>query len=111
MKYACFSGLFKKWKKSQGLGKNKERTGTDVEEEEDNMIEDDEEEEEEEDEEEEAEVEETKTSNIKKPDVKNGKDEEDEKEVPGAYNPNQYANLAVAQELKEMFEYIQRYKP
>ncbi len=33
-------------------------------------------------------------------------DDEDEKEVPGAYNPNQYANLPVSQELKEMFEYI-----
>lgn len=38
-------------------------------------------------------------------------DDEDEKEVPGAYNPNQYANLPVSQEVKEMFEYIQRYKP
>ena len=38
-------------------------------------------------------------------------DDDDEKEVPGAYNPNQYANLPVSQEVKEMFEYIQRYKP
>ena len=38
-------------------------------------------------------------------------DDEDEKEIPGAYNPSQYANLPVSQELKEMFEYIQRYKP
>ena len=30
-------------------------------------------------------------------------DDEDEKEIPGAYNPVQYANLPVSQELKEMF--------
>ena len=33
-------------------------------------------------------------------------DDDEEKEVPGAYNPNQYANLPVSAELKEMFEYI-----
>ena len=38
-------------------------------------------------------------------------DDEDEKEVPGAYNPTQYANLPVSSEIKELFEYIQRYKP
>ena len=38
-------------------------------------------------------------------------DDDDEKEVPGAYNPAQYANLDVAQEIKEIFEYIGRYKP
>ena len=44
-----------------------------------------------------------------------GDDEEedsgDEKEVPGAYNPAQYANLNVSSEVKELFEYITRYKP
>lgn len=38
-------------------------------------------------------------------------DDEDEKEVPGAYNPAQFANLPVSSETKELFEYIQRYKP
>lgn len=38
-------------------------------------------------------------------------DEEDEKEIPGAYNPAEFANLSVSNEVKEMFEYIQRYKP
>ena len=44
---------------------------------------------------------------------KGGEEEEseDEKEVPGAYNPAQYSNLPVSQEIKELFEYIQRYKP
>ena len=47
-------------------------------------------------------------------DTKAGDDDdvsEDEKEVPGAYNPAQYANLPVSNEVKELFEYIQRYKP
>jgi intraflagellar transport protein 46 len=43
------------------------------------------------------------------------KDEDDgddeDKLVPGAYNPLQYANLPVSGEVKELFEYIQRYKP
>ncbi len=43
------------------------------------------------------------------------KDEEEgddeDKVVPGAYNPLQYANLPVSGEVKELFEYIQRYKP
>ena len=38
-------------------------------------------------------------------------DSDDEKEVPGAYNPAQYADLPVSPEVKELFEYIQRYKP
>lgn len=33
-------------------------------------------------------------------------EDDEEKEVPGAYNPNQYANLPVSQELKDMFDYI-----
>lgn len=37
--------------------------------------------------------------------------DEDDKLVPGAYNPMQYANLPVSGEVKELFEYIQRYKP
>mmetsp|Transcript_24659 Transcript_24659/g.38343 ORF Transcript_24659/g.38343 Transcript_24659/m.38343 type:complete len:106 (-) Transcript_24659:444-761(-) len=36
---------------------------------------------------------------------------EDDKEVPGTYNPSDYANLPVASEVKDLFEYIQRYKP
>lgn len=31
--------------------------------------------------------------------------------MPGAYNPATYANLPVAGEIKELFEYIQRFKP
>ena len=31
--------------------------------------------------------------------------------MPGTYNPAQYANLQVSQDVKELFEYIQRYKP
>lgn len=45
---------------------------------------------------------------------KGGDDEEeddDDKEVPGTYNPNDYANLQVASDVKDLFEYIQRYKP
>jgi len=38
-------------------------------------------------------------------------DDDDEKEVPGAYDPAQYANLPVSNEIKEIFEYITRYKP
>jgi intraflagellar transport protein 46 len=38
-------------------------------------------------------------------------DDDDEKEVPGAYNPAAFANLPVSSEIKELFEYIQRYKP
>ena len=45
---------------------------------------------------------------------KGGDDDEvsdDEKEVPGAYNPSLYASLPVTPEIKEIFEYITRYKP
>lgn len=38
-------------------------------------------------------------------------DNEDDKEVPGTYNPMDYANLQVSSEIKDLFEYIQRYKP
>lgn len=31
--------------------------------------------------------------------------------MPGAYNPMQFANLPVSAEIKELFEYIQRFKP
>jgi intraflagellar transport protein 46 len=31
--------------------------------------------------------------------------------VPGTYNPAEYANLQVSQDVKDLFEYIQRYKP
>lgn len=37
--------------------------------------------------------------------------DDEDKLVPGAYNPLQYANLPVSGEVKELFEYIQRYKP
>ena len=38
-------------------------------------------------------------------------DGDDDKEVPGTYNPVDYANLQVSSEIKDLFEYIQRYKP
>ena len=38
-------------------------------------------------------------------------DEDEEKAVPGAYNPAEYANLQVSSDVKDLFEYIQRYKP
>jgi len=38
-------------------------------------------------------------------------DEDGGKKVPGAYNPMEYVNLQVSAEVKELFEYIQRYKP
>lgn len=38
-------------------------------------------------------------------------DDDDEKAVPGAYNPAEYANLQVSSEVKDLFEYILRYKP
>jgi len=38
-------------------------------------------------------------------------DDDEEKEVPGAYNPAMYANLQVSTDVKEVFEYIVRYKP
>ena len=45
--------------------------------------------------------------------MKNDEDDEEdeEKEVPGAYNPAMYAGLQVSQDVKEVFEYINRYKP
>jgi hypothetical protein len=33
-------------------------------------------------------------------------DDDDDKEVPGTYNPSDYANLQVANDVKELFEYI-----
>lgn len=48
------------------------------------------------------------------PQNKEGDDEDgsdEEKEVPGAYNPALYANLPVSKEIQEVFEYITRYKP
>jgi len=38
-------------------------------------------------------------------------DDEDDKEVPGTYNPNDYGNLQVGSDVKDLFEYIARYKP
>jgi intraflagellar transport protein 46 len=37
--------------------------------------------------------------------------DEDDKPVDGAYNPLAYANLPVSGEIKELFEYINRFKP
>ena len=37
--------------------------------------------------------------------------DDDDKEVEGTYNPSDYAGLQVANEVKELFEYIARYKP
>lgn len=33
-------------------------------------------------------------------------EEGDDKEIPGTYNPAEFANLNVASEVKELFEYI-----
>jgi len=38
-------------------------------------------------------------------------DAEDDKDVPGIYNPAEFANLPVSSEVKDLFEYISRYKP
>lgn len=37
--------------------------------------------------------------------------EDTAKNIKNAYNPADYGNLQVSQEIKEMFQYIQRYKP
>lgn len=46
---------------------------------------------------------------------KQSQDENDDDEpvqnIKNAYNPADYANLQVSQEIKELFQYIQRYKP
>lgn len=42
---------------------------------------------------------------LKRPVDEDEGDDED-KEVPGTYNPVEYANLAVGQEVKDLFEYI-----
>ena len=36
---------------------------------------------------------------------------EDDKEIPGLYNPQDFSNLKVSSEVKDLFEYIIRYKP
>jgi len=36
---------------------------------------------------------------------------EDDKEIPGLYNPSDFSNLKVSSEVKDLFEYIIRYKP
>ena len=38
-------------------------------------------------------------------------DEDGDKPVPGAYNPIEFANLPVSADVKELFEYIGRFKP
>lgn len=40
-----------------------------------------------------------------------GDDEDQVQNIKNAYNPADYANLQVSQEIKELFQYIQRYKP
>ena len=40
-----------------------------------------------------------------------GEEEEPAQNIKNAYNPAEYANLQVSQEIKELFQYIQRYKP
>ena len=40
-----------------------------------------------------------------------GEDEEQVQNIKNAYNPADYASLQVSQEIKELFQYIQRYKP
>ena len=50
---------------------------------------------------------------MKKPAADDDEEEDEDggKKVPGAYNPAEFANLQVSAEVKELFEYIQRYKP
>jgi intraflagellar transport protein 46 len=38
-------------------------------------------------------------------------DDDEDKEVPGAYNPAEFSGLQVSSEVRDLFEYIQRYKP
>ena len=38
-------------------------------------------------------------------------EDNDDKEVPGTYNPADYANLNVGADVKDIFDYISRYKP
>lgn len=38
-------------------------------------------------------------------------EDDGERQEPGAYDPAQFANLPVSAEIKEMFEYINRFKP
>jgi len=37
--------------------------------------------------------------------------QQDNRSVPGAYNPSDYAGLKVDKDVKELFEYISRFKP
>ena len=50
-------------------------------------------------------------SNPAKQTQEDDEEDEDEKEVPGAYNPAQFANLPMSTDMKDCFDYIQRYKP
>ena len=43
--------------------------------------------------------------------VEDDDDGDDDKDVPGTYNPADYADLQVSREVKELFDYISRYKP
>ena len=47
----------------------------------------------------------------KQGDQSDGEDEDEDKAVPGAYNPMDYVNLQVSSEVKDLFEYISRFKP
>ncbi len=42
----------------------------------------------------------------KVPGEEEDEEDADDKEIPGTYNPGEYANLNVASEVKELFEYI-----
>lgn len=48
---------------------------------------------------------------FKQPNVEGMSENSEEMNIKGAYNPGEYANLAVSAEVKELFQYIQRYKP
>jgi hypothetical protein len=47
----------------------------------------------------------------KKQEEEDGSDDEDKKtgKIIGGYNPDEYANLNVTQEIQELFKYITRY--
>lgn len=53
---------------------------------------------------------------VKKEDDESSEEEDDEKEdsydvIEGQYNPEDYANLNVSSEVKDLFQYITRFKP
>lgn len=40
-----------------------------------------------------------------------GEHEESYDNIEGAYNPNDYSRLGVSSDIKDLFQYIERYKP